>query len=336
MILLLIRVLLWLVVGYLIYWLFLKFIPKSLFAAFGGAVLLTIMVLSFYEPSQNIPESVWQFFILPFKPLGIALCLLLVALVNILKTSKDKFLKIILSSSFLLLLLLSTPVFSQQLVQLYENGSAAAAKRNQNIQVPVIVLLGQETTRVNLPGGTQIQLTDRGDRLLYTAQLYQEQARNNPLVIISAGVRQNFDGSEKLRFEAQDIETFLEQRGVPETAIVRDEKSPNIRSSAKRVLKLLEERQLQNQQIMLVTSAINMARSYLTFKRLGLNVIAKPTDFYSFAQDNDQLKPQFRGTDLIPSISSLTATTRVIEDLFGTIYYFLRGWMSLDFGFYIG
>ncbi|WP_216700242.1 YdcF family protein [[Leptolyngbya] sp. PCC 7376] len=333
---LLIRVLLWLAAGYIIYWLFLKFIPKSLFAAFGGAVLLSLMILAFYDPAQKIPEPVWQFFIFPFKPLSLALCLLLAALISIFRKSEEKLLKIWLSFAFALLLLFSTPIVSQQIVKFYENGSAVAAKEDLNKQVRAIILLGQNTTRINLPGGGDIQLTDRGDRLLYTAQLYREQARNNPSVIVSAGVRENLSGEEKLRLETQSIETFLERQGVPEAAIIQDPRSPNIHTSAVNSLKILQERELQPQEVMLVTSAINMGRSYLTFKKLEMNVIPRPTNFYGIAGDNEDLKPKFQPTDLIPSINALTVTTKVFEDLFGTIYYFLRGWISLDFGFYTG
>ena len=156
------------------------------------------------------------------------------------------------------------------------------------------------------------------------------------MVIISAGVRENLAGDKKFRLETQDIETFLEQRGVPETAIVQDPESLDIHESAENILKLLEERNLQDQPVLLVTSAVNMARTYLTFKKVGIEVIPKPTDFYSFATDNEELTPKFQPISLLPSSESLGITTKVLEDFFGTIYYFLRGWLSLDFGFYFG
>ncbi len=332
MILLLVRVLLWLAAGYLVYWLLLKFIPKSLFTFIGGALVFVVILLAFYEPSQQIPEAIWQVLILPFKPLTLALFLLIVTLVGIFRGADAKSSKTLLSFAVVCLFLLSMPVISKELVRTYEHGSAVAAQRFQNIPTSLIVLLGQDTTRVNLPGGSNIQLTDRGDRLLYTAQLYNAQSRPN--VIVSAGVRQDLAGEEKDRFEAEDIERFLRARGVPEGAIILDRKSRDIRSSAENIAKLLEERNLEGQQILLVTSAINMARSYFAFKKEGLNVIPQPTDFYSYSKNNEALKPEFQVLDVIPSIDALYVSTKVVEDFFGTVYYFLRGWLTLEFSFY--
>lgn len=330
---LLIRVLLGLGFLGLLYWLFFKFIPKPLFTFLGGLLVFVLLALSFNDPSQQIPEPLWQFFIFPLKPLNFALCLMLGALVNILRTSKDKPLKIILSLAFALLFLCSTPIVSQQLVQIYEHGSAVATKKSQQEQVATIVLLGQETTEINVPAGRPIQLTDRGDRLLYAAQIYREQQRNNPTIIISAGVRDYLDGEEKNRLETQDIETILVGLGVPEGVIVQDSKSNDIHSSAKKVKEYLVKNKREKQKLMLITSAINMGRAYMTFKHLDLEVLPMATDFYSLATDNKKLKQQFALNDILPSIPALTISTKIVEDFFGMLYYFLRGWLVPDWGF---
>jgi uncharacterized SAM-binding protein YcdF (DUF218 family) len=330
---LLIRVLLGLGFLGLLYWLFFKFIPKPLFTFLGGLLVAALLVLSFYEPSQQVPEPLWQFFIFPLKPLNFALCLMLAALVNILRTSKDKPLKIILSLAFALLFLLSTPVVSQQLVQMYEHGSAVATQKNQQEQVSTIVVLGQATTEINIPAGRPIQLTDRGDRLLYAAQIYKQQKRNNPIMIVSAGVRDYLEGEEKNRLETQDIETLLVGLGIPEGAIVQDAKSSDIHTSAKKVKEYLVKNKREKQKFMLITSAINMGRSYMTFKQLDLEVLPMATDFYSLATDNKKLKRKFVMNDVLPSISALSVSTKVVEDFFGMLYYFLRGWLVPDWGF---
>lgn len=347
MIPLLIRALLFGALAFSVYWLLFKLIPKAFFTFTGMGIALAVIVVAFFNPNEVIPEFIWQFFIFPFKPLNLALILLAIATVNVSKTTEQKLLKFGLPVICILLVLVSMPVVSQQLVSLYERWSTNVVAidpecncintngKNQPKKARIIIVLGHQTTRINLPEGSKIQLTERGDRLLYAAQLYQEQAPDQPTIIVSAGVRNELEGEEKLRLETTEIQDLLTARGIPRDKIITDPKSSTIHNSAVQIQKLLEDKELLDQPAFLVTSAINMGRSYLTFKQLKMDVIPKPTHFYSFSKTNEALKPKLQPHDILPSVEALSLTSKVMEDLCGLLYYFMRGWLNLNFGLYL-
>lgn len=328
MLLLFIRVLLWLGFALLLYWVLLKLIPPKLFTFVGGIVVLILIAFSFYEPTRvvSVPDPIWKLFIFPFKPLGFALILLGVSVVNIFKTSKDKWLKSMVAIAFGFLLLSSMPLANNELVKLYET-KTTQPEQQSNENVAAIVLLGQGTTEALFPYGNTVQLTDRGDRLLYAVQLYKEQAKNNPLLIISAGRRDYLKGEDKYRLEAQDIFTILQNLGVPKEKMKIDNASRDIRSSAMNVKKIIEDAGKKDQTLMLITSAIQMRRAKLTFEQLGLKVSPHATDFYSFP-NKTEVSRKITIEDLLPAAETLAVTTKVFEDFFGFVYYFLRGWLT--------
>lgn len=337
MVLLLIRILLVCGFVYFLYFLFFKFIPKAAFNIFGMVVFLAMIIAVFLNPGEKIPESVWQFFIFPFKPFGFALILLGVGLVKTIKTSTDKILKTQLSCAFALLLLLSTPIVSNPIVRIYEYESFKASQADLGDRAQAIAVLGQNTTRINLSGGSQIQLTEFGDRLIYAAQLYREQAPNRPKVIISAGLRHHLTGDDSLRLEAISVERILESQGVASDDILRDDKSATIYSSLDNIKKILDKDiNLKDQPVFLVTSAFNMGRAFSTAKHLGINqVIAKPTNFYGTSNANEALQPRFRATDLLPSLDTFVLTSRMFEDFWGLLYYIMRDWTNAYFDFHL-
>ena len=189
-----------------------------------------------------------------------------------------------------------------------------------------IALIGQGTTKPNLPPQTQIQLTDTGNLIVYTSQLYQEQLRlgNKPIVIVSAGRRLDIEGNQ---IEADDITTLLIGMGIPKEQISPEKNALDIRSSAEQIKAILDQNKLSGR-IILVTSALNIRRATLTFAQLGVKVIPRPTNFYTI-QDNATPKRRTRVMDFVPNPESLLTTTHVIEEYFALIYYFLRGWLSL-------
>ena len=333
MFLLITRVLLWLLVGLIIYYVLLQLIPKNWLAVLGGLLIFALVILAFFNPDAQLVSPTWSLLSIPFKPVGLSILLLFLGVINIKKGEISTPGKLLISISLLLLLLSSTPFLAYQLAQ----GTEMEAIRADQLQgVPLgserataIVLLGWGTTQANLPYRTQIQLTERGDRILYTAELYNQQTNlnNNPLVIVSAGPRTNLEGREQQRIEAIDIAILLQRLGVPSSQIVLEQKGINLRISALEVQNILKQRELDNQNIILVTSGINNRRAKLTFAHIGIRVISRPTDFYGFQQ---QAIPKRRISieDFLPSVDALVITTRVVEELLGSVYYFLRGWLS--------
>jgi uncharacterized SAM-binding protein YcdF (DUF218 family) len=129
--------------------------------------------------------------------------------------------------------------------------------------------------------------------------------------------------------EAKDIETLLATNmGVPRDSIILDENGRNIRTSAQEVRKILDSHGV-GRKVILVTSAIQIRRASLAFANVGIQVIPRATDFYTFqptAGRSNRLR--INATDFLPRAEALLTTTRVFEEYFGSFYYYLRGWQS--------
>ena len=263
--------------------------------------------------------------------------------------------KISIIAGLIILLISSMPILSYQLAKTMEteglqiktipeqclNQEDSEIISNENYEecleyllpsqeiVSAIILLGQNTTEPNLPYRTQIQLNKTGDRILYTAQLYQQQLAlgSNPFVIISGTPRANLKGEAENRLETVDIGILLQDLGIPSSQIILESKGFDMRNSAVETAKILEEKELKRKPIFLITSGIYMRRANLTFTNMGLNIIQRPTDFYGF-QSNATPGKKIIIKDLLPSASALVTTTEIVDEFFASIYYFLRGWLS--------
>jgi uncharacterized SAM-binding protein YcdF (DUF218 family) len=321
MFLLLTQILLWVLITVVLYQLLLKVIPKPYLTVLGALFLFAIIVMAFFFPNDRLVSSAWRILSFPLKPVGASIVLLSLAL----RQGVDKA-KNYISAALLILLVSSTPFFSNLLAQTTELGVARTVAAPQ--AAGAIVVLGQGTTQANLPPRTQIQLTDTGDRILYAAQLYRQQVGlgSNPLVIVSAGPRQELQGGPTQN-EANDIATLLAQMGVPRNRIVIDPRGADLRTSAVSVSSILRRQGLGNTRTILVTSGINSRRASQTFGRAGINVVSRPTDFV-VVQPGATPRLRLRVDSFIPSVEALTVTTRVFEEFLGSLYYSLRGWLA--------
>ncbi|MEQ8539839.1 MAG: YdcF family protein [Coleofasciculus sp. D1-CHI-01] len=321
MFLLLTRILLWLLIAVILYNLFKKVIPKEYFTLLGGLFLFGFIVVAFFSPGNDAISTIWQVLSFFLKPVGASIVLLGFALRQGLDKSKNQ-----VMAALLILLLASTPFFSNLLAASTEQAvvtpeSAAAQTAS------AIVVLGQGTTQPDEPPRTQIQLTDTGDRILYAAQLYR-QSGNNPLVVVSAGPRPNLQGNQDQIVEANDIRALLVQFGVPQTRIVLEPTGTNLRTSAEEVEDILRDQGIADNRVFLVTSAYNSRRAQQAFRSVGLNnIVAKPTGFFTVQPGTTSTVNQWIES-FIPSVEALTVTTRIVEEFYASIYYYLRGWQA--------
>ncbi|MBW4525548.1 MAG: YdcF family protein [Phormidium tanganyikae FI6-MK23] len=386
---LLTQVLLWVVVGLFAWYVLLRALPRAFLGGLVLLLLLGVAAFTFYRgsPEQGLVGDIFRLIAIPFSPLGIILILLLIAFSELLRGGKlSRTGLILLRIAIPALLILSIPAVSYFLAQRAEAEAIDIARPVAAQALPagarrVIVSLAQDTTRLQLrprtqpipaapaptapqlipppspiPAGTltlltdqPVQLTERGDILTYTNQVYQEErARGTaPLVIVTAG-----DRPERLRrtgetqnevSEAADARRFLQDLGIPEGDIIGDSNSPTIQSSAVNVRQELRRRGINfGNQLILVSSAIEMNRAALTFNRefnsnnVPLTVIPRPTNFFTLparealrgrAQGRDVVERNFQLADLIPSIDAFSLSSKVINEYVTSIYYFLRGWI---------
>ncbi|MBH8553021.1 hypothetical protein I8751_11720 [Nostocaceae cyanobacterium CENA357] len=162
MFLLLSRVLLWLLIGTIVYSLFQRFYPSGTFA--GRLVLVIVLIviaLSFVNPNEPAVASLWRLISFPLKPLGASVLLMMFAAQRIKGGGIDKPGGYLLGWALTILLLSSTPAIAYFLVRtpiaMVDNTNLATKEIVQNYRVasstalnasPVetLVALRQDTT----------------------------------------------------------------------------------------------------------------------------------------------------------------------------------------------
>ncbi|MEA5502673.1 hypothetical protein VB735_06035 [Halotia wernerae UHCC 0503] len=147
MFLLLSRVLLWLLIGTIVYSLFQRFYPSGSFA--GRLVLVIVLIviaLSFVNPNEPAVASLWRLISFPLKPLGASMLLMMFAAQRIKGGGIDTPGGYLLGWALTILLLSSTPAIAYFLVR-----TPIAMVDNTNLAtnaypVETLVALRQDTT----------------------------------------------------------------------------------------------------------------------------------------------------------------------------------------------
>ncbi|MEG3862368.1 YdcF family protein [Microcoleus sp. herbarium12] len=287
-------------------------------------LLISLLFLAFFAPDTPVGAAIFGLIAFFFKPLGFSITLLVIASALITNGGIRNPAPRMILAALLVLILSSMPVVAYWFADQAERDAAARTTVCCDETAAAIVLLGKGTTNNHNANREAIQLTDTGNRLPYAAVLYKKELA--PLVIVSAGPRadlQNYTG------EAKDIKTLLASNmGVPSNSIVLDDNGHNIRSSAEEVRKILDSRGV-GRKVILVTSAIQMRRASLAFANMGIQVIPRATDFYTYQPvSGGKTRLRLDAAEFLPTAEALVITTRVFDEYFGSIYYYLRGWQA--------
>ncbi len=244
-------------------------------------------------------------------PLGFSIVLLSLALWFLRKRPRLARGAILLS--MLILWLSSTSLLSRSLV-----GSLERQHLPQDLpQADAIVLLGGATRSANAPR-PWVDLSEEGDRVVHTARLYRQ---GKAAKVILSGGRVKWNGAGQP--ESQDMAELLEFFGVPMAAMLQDPTSLNTYQNAVNVKAILVQQQLRR--VLLVTSAMHMPRSLLIFRKLGIEAIPAPTDFWVADADN-AMTAEGRLLSLLPDGENLRMTNRALKEYIGLWIYRLRGW----------
>jgi uncharacterized SAM-binding protein YcdF (DUF218 family) len=152
------------------------------------------------------------------------------------------------------------------------------------------------------------------DRVTHTVQLYKKGIIKKILV---AG------GSGRListaRPEADEVFAVLVMAGVSPEDIVLENKSRNTHESSVNVKSMLTN--INQEKILLITSAFHMRRSYGCFKKVGLNPDTFSTDFYTH--------PRHFTPDVlfIPKADSINLWQKLFKEWVGIIAYRIAGYV---------
>ncbi|MEH2253217.1 hypothetical protein [Nostoc sp.] len=206
MFLLLSRVLLWLLIGTIVYSLFQRFYPSGTFV--GRLILVVILViiaLSFVNPNEPAVASLSRILSFPLKPLGASVLLMIFAAQRIKGGGIDKPGGYLIGWALTILLLASTPAVTYLL---YRAPLAMAGETSVASAAPTsgtLVALGQPTTAANISDVT-------GDRIFsYNLRVPPYLLQGSPQDIRTRGLRlEDFvPNAETLQSTTRIWETYL-------------------------------------------------------------------------------------------------------------------------------
>lgn len=361
MLVLLTRILLWASVGLLIWYALARIIPRKYLTWFGGVILLLLLALSFLKPDDGTVQVIWRIVSFPLTPLGASLVLIGSGLSEGTKKAKGVPIAIALG----ILLFSSIPIAAQLLVRDAEQSVRLAYEERERVcgevcpanipsqgnlgQAGAIVVLGDrsdlDTLDVSRSAADASISATLTPRLIYAADLYDQAVDrgSRPFVVVTADSNSSADETSD---EEAVIRNVLTRNGVFSEDIVTTNTGMDAHEAAREVEELLEDRGLivegeqarrdsntnDDPRVVLIAPAIAMSRAALTFEKMALQVIARPTDFYvgSTGLGGGDLLEQLPA--VLPNVDALQLTTRYWNEVLTSLYYFLRGWLP-DFNF---
>lgn len=355
---LLTRLLLWLGIGYLLWWVLKKFIPANFLTWFGGAMILALIAGAFLFPDDSTIGVFWQFLVFPLTPLGGAITLLALSLSNGMKKVNGRMVTVAL----MILFFASMPLIARALVNHSEQSVQRAYASQQRLcsdicpaidQVPVdravsIVVIGEnaDAYRQTNALNSRIDADNPLDpvlvaRLNSAANVYNRISAARPYVTVTAGPR--FGSGEEQEPLRQAIRQQLVGRGVPSESIRVEATGTDIHATVVDQRDFLTEQGLftapvrsgrfdttrtnrDANRVVLVAPALTMRRAALAFENEGIQVVAAPTELYTTLnlENRDTLASL---ADLAPNVNALVLTTRYWGELLSAVYYYLRGWL---------
>lgn len=184
-----------------------------------------------------------------------------------------------------------------------------------------IVILGGVTAPAEFPR-EMAEISGGGDRLLYGAALYKRGLA--PVIILTGG---NLPWTDAATNSTDEMAELLVLMGIPETAILAEERSANTFENAVFTRELAEP--LGIERIILVTSALHMPRSVPLFENEGFTVNPAPTDYNATRSPGGRPLAE-TWPDLViglfPNAGALGATAAAMKEYIGIAVYWLRGW----------
>jgi len=334
---LLTRILLWLLIATIVWYVFIRFIPRAYLTWLGGLIVFTFVLLAFISPTSGTVASVWSIISLPLKPLGLAIFLLLTSI----REGTKKIAANQVVAALLILFLSSMPIVAYWLAGTAEGSVVdtrllrANPERVDNIRA--IVVLGDNISPLDPSFRSRVQVTNveegfnnsLASRLIYTGRLYENELAQgrDPLVVVGAGPQIQGRSDEDVGLSVQTIGNVLTEAGVPGDRILIETEGVNLYSTIDNIRDALVERGFQpgTDDIILVAPVISISRAVSTFARMGIDALPQPTDQFAFQLDSDRLVANV--TDLLPNVDALALTTRVVDEYLTSVYYFLRGWV---------
>jgi uncharacterized SAM-binding protein YcdF (DUF218 family) len=358
---LLTQILLFASIGLLIWYFLIRVLGQKPLAWFGGVVLIALLIVSYSIPGDGVIQRIWQLLSFPLTPLGASIILIGLSLSNgfaKINTQPAAFaLAILLISSIPLTARLLVGQSERSIRQAYLQQAELCGEICRAGDVPgtgniaeaaAIVVLGDRndidralTISADIATADAPTYTALAPRINYAADLYAEsrQLGGAPFVIVTAG------SGEQDSDQRAIIREIMARNGIANQDIRIESSGLDIRGTAENVEDFLQAQGLiadrserladggnrDDPRVILVAPAMMMSRAALTFERLGLQTIARPTSFTTLPVDAGDVPNTL--IDLIPSVDALQLTTQYWNELLTSLYYFSRGWLpNFNFG----
>ena len=236
------------------------------------------------------------------------LCFLLIAagLVLLWFTRRQKTGKVLATSGFVLLVVVSYGFLSAPLLRSLEHGIPQPDEAALAPVKWIVVLGGGSSTDTSLPvtsraNGTTLARLAEGIRL-------QRQMPNARLLLSGAAILNT--GSD-----AKSMAAIATALGVPPASIVLDEESPDTETQAVNVGRIVK-----GEPFVIVTSAYHMPRAMGLFVKAGLRPVPNPAQYLTGRSTGG-----FAPSDVYPTTGGLVTTQIVEHEYLGFAWAKLRG-----------
>lgn len=209
------------------------------------------------------------------------------------------------TGALLLLLIFSNPWLSHKALQWLEEEPNPIQKTYKiGIVLSGILENGMNTSE-------QTHLTQSADRIVEAIRLYKNGIIQQ--ILITGGKADiHFTNAH----EGQSLVKLVKSMGVPDSAILLENRAKNTFENAKFTYELLGD---GSGDLLLITSAFHMKRASACFRKVGFKPDTYPVDFRS--------PSEFRWPHLFPKSSALENWNVVTKEITGLIVYKLVGYI---------
>ena len=208
--------------------------------------------------------------------------------------------------ALILLIILSLPIVSRQLIKFLEQGYTLISPNNVDTADTVIVLSGMIRT-IKQNNEIYYEFSDAVDRVFAGIELLKLNKAQK--IILTRGKLPWSLGMPEGEFLAQ----FVKSQGINKNQVILTEVVQNTNDEAIAVSKILPK----NSKIILVTSAFHMPRAKTVFENQNLKVIPYAVDFRLSEKKMDVL-------DFLPQANAFKDSSFYFREIIGRAYYSLR------------
>jgi uncharacterized SAM-binding protein YcdF (DUF218 family) len=226
--------------------------------------------------------------------------------------SRLRWIRMLLGTTFLIIVILGNPIVSRTLVGLIEQRVPRFDATMARHFDAIVVLGGGAAGKGTLRPSDQL-MSFGMERTICGAELFRRGFA--PRVLVSGGDGTIFGPGP---IEAFEMKTLATRLGVPEGAIVLDTQSRNTYENAVQAKKVLGPGS-----VLLVTSASHVPRASRLFRKQGLQVIPYPCGY--LVKELPWGKWDGNPFDLIPQAEALIRSTIAIDEMAGIALYWVMG-----------